>query len=404
MRKIVEVNNIPVIYENVTDVSGLFTMSVFFKRGSMHEPDSINGISHVIEHMAFRKTRDFTSEDISRLSEMYGGYLNAYTSKEVTCFYIKGFRESLKLFTKLLANICFYPKFTEKDLSQEKKIIVDEINSTLDNPEEFLGELAEEKIFEGCSLSNPVSGTVETVKSLTLKTLKDYYKENYTPENCIIAVCGDVELSEVSDYIAEYFPVSAVQMPEKDDYVMSYADFRHDRQFKTGQAYVQLMYPAFPYKDDRRFALGGLSMVLGGLMSSRLFQQVREKRGLCYNIESETVLYKHGGYLNIMFSCAQENQDEVIKLTDDEIKKLIRGGITEDELTMIKNQLKFSYYANFESLESRVQMNFRHIFHYGQLLDGNLILGLVDALSVQSVNSIAEELLGKEYSLCRLLP
>jgi len=403
MRTVLNVNNIPVIYENVSDTSGLFTISVFFKRGSMQEPANLNGISHVIEHMVFRKTRDYSSEDISMLSEMYGGYLNAFTSKEVTSFYIKGFRENLELFIKLLANICFYPEFTKDDLEQEKRIIIDEINSTLDNPEEFLGEMAEENFFEGCSLQNPVSGTIETVKDINITKLKKYYSENYTPENCVIAVCGDVDSDEVAKLISDNFPTSKGEA-DQPVFDVVYNTFKKDEQFKSGQVYAQMMYPAYKYNDDRRFALGGLGMILGGLMSSRLFQVVREKHGLCYNIECESVLYSTGGYLDIMYSSAVENSDKVIELTNQEIQKLLTKGITEDELTMIKNQLKFSYYANFESLDSRVQMNFRHLFHYGQLLDGNFILGLVDSLSIKSVNLIAEDLFTKEYSLCRLLP
>ena len=403
MRTILNINNIPVIYEKVTDTSGLFTISVFFKRGSVNEPDKLNGISHLIEHMAFRKTRDYSSEDISRLSEMYGGYLNAYTSKEITSFYIKGFKANLELFIKLMANISFYPEFTEEDLEQEKRIIVDEINSTLDNPDEFLGEIAEEKFFAGCSLKNPVSGNAETVNSISMDDLKSYYKANFTPENCVIAICGDVESSDVSKYIADHFP-SAEGEGEQQTYDVVYNQFCLDKTFKSEQVYAQLMYPAFKYNDDRRFALGGLGMVLGGLMSSRLFQQVREKHGLCYNIECESILYKNGGYIDIAYSCAPENADKVMELTTAEINKIIEQGITEEELLMIKNQLKFSYFSNFESLDSRVQMNFRHMYHYGQLLDGNLILGLVDSLSVKSVNSITEDLLAKEFSLCRLLP
>lgn len=403
MRTVLNINNIPVIYEKVADTSGLFTISVFFKRGSMQEPDELNGISHLIEHMVFRKTRDYSSEDISRLSEMYGGYLNAFTSKEVTSFYIKGFKENLALFVKLMANICFYPEFTEEDLEQEKRIIIDEINSTLDNPEEYLGEIAEEHFFKGCRLQNPVSGTKETVNDINLDTLKKYYTEHYTAANCVIAVCGDVDSDETMKLIADNFPTAA----EAEDIIWEpavYNTFTYDKQFKSGQVYAQLMYPAFKYSDDRRFALGGLSMILGGLMSSRLFQVVREKHGLCYNIECESVLYSTGGYMDIMYSSAAENSDKVIDLTQKEIDKLLKNGITDDELVMIKNQLKFSYFANFESLDSRVQMNYRHWFHYGQLLDGNFILGLVDSLSIKSVNLIAEDLFTKEYSLCRLLP
>ncbi|ADD68123.1 peptidase M16 domain protein [Denitrovibrio acetiphilus DSM 12809] len=403
MRKVIKANNIPVIYERVSDASGLFTMSVYFKRGSVQEPDALNGISHLIEHMVFRKTRDYTSEDISKLSEMYGGYLNAFTSKEVTCFYIKGFRENLELFIKLLANISFYPEFTQDDFDQEKRIIIDEINSTLDNPEEFLGEISEEKFFAGCSLQNPVSGTVESVNSITIETLQKYYNENYTPENCVIAVCGDVDPDDTIKLISDNFPQSGGEALKVENSIV-YNTFSHDTQFKSEQVYAQMMYPAFQYSDDRRFALGGLGMILGGLMSSRLFQVVREKHGLCYNIECESVLYSNGGYLDISYSCAPENNDNVMKLTGREIDKLLTKGISEEELVMVKNQLKFSYYSNFESLDSRAQMNFRHIFHYGKLLDGNLILGLVDSLSIKSVNLIAEDLFNKEFSLCRLLP
>ncbi|PLX65773.1 MAG: hypothetical protein C0602_13670 [Denitrovibrio sp.] len=404
LRKILKVNNIPVIYEKVSDTSGLFTMSVFFRKGSVHEPTSVNGISHVIEHMAFRQTRDYSSEDISRFSEMYGGYLNAYTSKEITSFYIKGFKENLELFVKLLANICFYPEFTSKDLSQEKNIIAEEINSTLDNPEEYLGELAEEKIFSGSPLQYPVSGTIESVNSLTLKTLTEYYRSNFTPENCVIAVCGDVDPDEVSMRISDNFPSAKAETAPNGEYTVNYNSFQHDKEFKSGQIHAQMMFPAFRYSDERRFALGGLGMILGGLMSSRLFQEVREKRGLCYNIESESILYAKGGYMSILFSCAPEKYDKVIRLCEKEIDKIVSRGITEDELVMIKNQLKFSYFSNFETLESRVQMNFRHLYHYGALLDEKYVLQLVDSLSVKSVNSIAEDLLSKEYSLCRLLP
>jgi len=404
MRKIINVNNIPVIYEKFADTSGLFIMSVLFKRGSVHEPKELNGISHVLEHMCFRQTRDYTSEDISRLSEMYGGYLNAFTSKELTSFYIKGFSANLDLFTKLLANISFYPLFSEKDLEQEKKIIEDEINSTLDNPEEYLGEIAEEELFKGSPLEKTVAGSVDSVKSISLESLKEYYSYNYTPENCVIAICGDVDEGEVCRCISEYFPVSEEYNKSKNGYEVTYSHFNLDRQFKSEQVYAQVMYPAFKYSDERRYALGGASMILGGLMSSRLFQQIREKRGLCYNIESESVLYAGGGYMSINFSCTPENSEEVISLTKSEINKLLTDGITDEELTMIKNQLKYSYFSNFESLDSRVQMNFRHFYHYGELLDEKYILGLVDSLSVESVNSISNDLLNKEFSLCRLLP
>ena len=137
---------------------------------------------------------------------MYGGYLNAYTSKETTAYYIKGFSGNLELFINLMANICFRPVFTQDDFLNEQQIIVDEINSVMDNPEEYLGEAAENDLFDGCSLQHPVSGTVETVQNLTLKDIQEFYDAHYIAENCIIAVCGDVDRDEVLKYIAKYFP------------------------------------------------------------------------------------------------------------------------------------------------------------------------------------------------------
>jgi len=402
LREVIKVGDLPVVYERVTSFPGLFTISVFFKTGSSCEPIELNGVSHFIEHMVFRKTKSFGSEDISRLSEMYGGYMNAYTSKEVTSYYIKGFSDNLELFIKLLGEICFYPEFQQSDFDNEQSIIIEEINSIEDSPEDFLGELAEEKFFEGSSIAYPVSGSVDSVSSLTLDQLKSYYEANYSPENCIVAVCGDVDIDLMVKYIEKYFPKSGGKDFYKPDEVI-YNNFKHDRDYKSGQLHSQIMFPAFPYRDERRFDLGGLTLILGGLMSSRLFQQIREKRGLCYSIEAESVMYKRAGYMNIMYSSAPEKSDEVQRLIFEEIDKL-KSGITEEELVTIKNQLKFSYLSNFENLESRVQMNFRHLFNYGELLTSDYILGLVDSLSHDSVNSIAEDIFSKEFSLCRLVP
>lgn len=404
MREIHKAGNIPVIFENVTSLPGLFTISVFFDTGSANENPQNNGVSHFIEHMAFRGTKDFTSEEISRLSEMYGGYLNAYTSKEVTAYYIKGFSGNLELFVRLMANICFHPVFDKADFEQEKQIITDEINSVNDDPDEFLGEKAEVELFDGCSLSYPVSGTVETVKALKLSELKRFYEENYIPENCIIAVSGDVECAEVIRLFNKYLPSTKENYAGKrPHYVPTYNTVRKDFQFKSGQSYVQLMYPAFACNDDRRYSLSGASMLLGGLMSSRLFQEIREKRGLCYNIETEAVLYKNAGYVNIMYSCAEKNSALVQELVLKEINKLIKKGITDDEMLTIVNQLKFAYVANFETLESRAQMNFRHLYHYGRLLESESIMAEIDALTKKDIHDTAEMILNKEYSVCRLV-
>jgi predicted Zn-dependent peptidase len=404
MREIFKVGNIPVIYENVTSLPGLFTISVFFDTGSSNETAANNGVSHFIEHMAFRGTRDYTNEEISRLSEMYGGYMNAYTSKETTAYYIKGFSGNLELFIKLMANICFFPVFSEEDFIQEKQIIIDEINSVMDNPDEFLGEAAEEQLFKGCSLEYPVSGTVASVEGLEFAELKRFYKDNYTPDNCIIAISGDVDRDAVSKYIEKYFPMSQDNYAGKlNHYTPVYIPKNHDFKFKAGQSYVQLMYPAFEYGNTERYPLSGAIMLLGGLMSSRLFQEIREKRGLCYNIEAEAVHYKNAGYANIMYSCAEKSGDKVLELVFAEIKKLMDKGITDDELTMIKNQLIFSYVSNFETLESRVQMNFRHIYHYGRLLERDEIMGRIEALDKTVVQRAAADIFGRDYSLCRLV-
>ncbi|MGE4317971.1 MAG: M16 family metallopeptidase [Deferribacterales bacterium] len=404
MRELYKIGNIPVIYEKVTSLPGLFTISVFFDTGSSNETAQNNGVSHFIEHMAFRGTKDFTSEEISRLSEMYGGYMNAYTSKETTAYYIKGFSGNLELFIQLMANICFHPRFDKDDFLNEKQIIIDEINSVMDNPEEFLGEAAELELFRGCSLEYPVSGTAETVEALELEDITKFYNTNYIAENCIISVCGDVEKADVVKYITKYFPDTKESIAGvKPHYQPVYNTLSKDFQFKSGQSYVQLLYPAFQYSDPKRYALSGCTMLLGGLMSSRLFQEIREKRGLCYNIEAESVLYKSAGYVNILYSCSDANKDKVQELVIKEINKMIKHGITDDELTMIKNQLKFSYASNFETLESRVQMNFRHIYHYGRLLESDDILHRIDDLDKKQVHDTAETILNKEFSVCRLV-
>ncbi|WP_415238492.1 M16 family metallopeptidase [Seleniivibrio woodruffii] len=404
MREIFNVGNIPVIFERVTSLPGLFTISVFFDTGSSNETKANNGVSHFIEHMAFRGTRDYSSEEISRLSEMYGGYMNAYTSKETTAYYIKGFSGNLELFIKLMANICFYPVFEKEDFEQEKQIIIDEINSIMDNPEEYLGEVAEEELFKGCSLELPVSGTVESVSALEFDELKRFYTENYISDNCVIAVCGDVGREDVLNCVSKYFPSAKDNYAGKFNHcIPAYSVVNRDFSFKSGQSYVQLMYPAFEYGSEERYPLSGGIMLLGGLMSSRLFQEIREKRGLCYNIEAESVLYKCAGYANILYSCAEKSGDKVLELVLSEIRKLVEKGISDDELTTVKNQLIFSYISNFETLESRVQMNFRHIYHYGRLLESDEIMSRIESLDRKSIQETAQKIFGGEYSICRLV-
>lgn len=396
--------NIPILTDISSADSGLVSLSVTFSGGSAVETPKLNGVSHFIEHLVFRGSRKYSSIEISKESERLGGYMNAYTTKEQTTFYINGFADNFPKFMDILLDIVFFPNLTDEDFKHEKKVILTEIASLKDSPEEYLDEEAEGYFFEGNPMSMPISGTEKTVKGFSEAELRRYYKEKYTAGNCIIAVSGGAAAGDVIRALdnsgADLHGAKPVQGVEP------CAGKHFDKTLSLGveQVYAQYMMPACSAVDDERFELSVLNMILGGLMSSRLFQEVREKKGLCYNIETDTSLYRASGVLSVFFSCDRENLAEVEEITRREIKKLAKSGISKSEFELAQNQLLYSFCSGLETSSGRMFSNLRQFFYQEKAVDTDEIIKRIKGMKLENVNAIAEKYYSAEESRCLILP
>jgi predicted Zn-dependent peptidase len=395
---------LPILTDSSIGSNGLVSLSVTFKNGSMSETPAVNGVSHFIEHLVFRGSRKYTQEEISKESERLGGYMNAYTTKEQTTFYINGFSGNFDKFMDILLDIAFFPKLSEADFKHEQKVILTEIASLKDSPEEYLDEEAEGYFFEGHPMAMPISGTEQSVKGFGVESLRTFYNEKYTAGNCIISVAGSATADDV---------VKALDNIGADVYSKATAPFdkecvskRFDKTLSLGveQVYAQYMLPACTASNDERFELSALNMILGGLMSSRLFQEVREKRGLCYNIETDMSLYAMCGALSVFFSCDRENLGAVEEITMNEIKRMAKHGITKAEFELAVNQMLYGFCSGLETSSGRMFSNLRQFFFHGKTVDSDNITKRIKSMTLSGVNSIAEKYYSAEESRCLILP
>lgn len=395
---------IPILTDSSGFANGLVSLSVTFKNGSMSETPAANGVSHFIEHLVFRGSRKYTLEEISKESERLGGYMNAYTTKEQTTFYINGFSGNFDKFMDILLDIAFFPNLSEADFKHEQKVILTEIASLKDSPEEYLDEEAEGYFFEGHPMAMPISGTEKSVKGFGISELRKFYKEKYTAGNCIISIAGSATAEDVINALDK----SGANICSKASAPLTAAcrGRKFDKTLSLGveQVYAEYMMPGCTAADDERFELSALNMILGGLMSSRLFQEVREKRGLCYNIETDMSLYSLCGALSVFFSCDRANLNAVEEITRKEIRKMAKHGITESEFELAVNQMLYGFCSGLETSSGRMFSNLRQFFYHGKTVDSDSITQRIKSMTLGGVNAIAEKYYSAEESRCLILP
>ena len=393
----------PVIIDRTLKDSGLASVSITVKNGSVNEPEELNGVSHFIEHLVFKGTKSYSCEELSGIVEQLGGYINAYTSKEQTSYYIKGFSGSYEKFIDILLELVFFANLTEEDFKSEKRIILSEIATIFDQPDEYLHEETEKLLYKDNPISMPISGTKEHIDRLDLESLKDFYRRTYVPANCIISVSGDVDKERFMQILKEKnlpMPAPAKLSAEEPKFNV----FRRDIEYKSEQAYVNMVFPACRLRDDERFELSALNLILGGLMSSRLFVRIRENLGLCYHIESDIVLYEEAGYFQIAYNCEPQLADTVEKASVAELKKMAEEPMSEAELMCAKNQMKYSLLAGLQTVDSIMFRNLKQLMYFDKILDKDELLLKIDSLRVSDIMNQANRMLNEGYSLCRLFP
>jgi predicted Zn-dependent peptidase len=405
VRKHLLQNGATVLIDEMQDVRS-FSLGFFVGAGSGEEPPGKRGLSHFLEHVLFKRTRRRTTVQIARAIDRLGGDVDAFTTKEYTGFYAHTLDARFAEALDLMGDIVLAPAFESDDIEMERGVILEEIGETNDNPDDLVHEMFVRSFWRTHPLGEPILGTGETVRDIGLGDLYRYYRERYTPDNLIISVAGHVRELEVLDSLEKLFrrrngrgngqrPTSH---PAGKPHSYQHIQVKSRRGLE--QVHVCLGVEGPPQGSGRRFAAHLLDIVLGGGMSSRLFQEVREKRGLVYSIASSLNSYRLGGYETIYAACAPKNLARVLEVTLRELGKLKRDGVRPRELAWAKQNLKGNMILALESTVSRMSSQARQEFYLGRVAPMEEWLAKADAVTSDEVGEEAERLLdGRVLSL-----
>jgi predicted Zn-dependent peptidase len=368
------------------------SVGVWLRNGSRREPAEINGISHFIEHMVFKGTQRRSAEDIAREVDRVGGMLDAFTAKEMVCFNTRVLAEHLPKAFDVLADMVLEPKFAGDDIDREKSVVLEEIRMTQDNPEDLVHELFTQNFWNPHSLGKPILGTPETVSALTQNTLRDWFQDSYAPNNLVITAAGHLTHAQLVDLVSERFShlspstKNGEQPPPKP---APHITLRTKHELE--QVHICIGVPALPLTDRRRFAVSVLNNVLGGGMSSRLFQNIRERLGLAYAIFSEMNSYRDAGMLSVYAGTSLETAGKLIHCVLDEFRQLKDEPLGDEELQRAKDHLKGATLLALEGTGSRMNSLARYHMYFNRHFTAQELIAMLESVTAEEVQQIARE-------------
>jgi predicted Zn-dependent peptidase len=384
-------NGLRLLTESMPHVRSV-TIGVWLTRGSRHESDARSGIAHFVEHMLFKGTDSRSAEDIAQSIDSIGGQLDAFTAKEYASYYIKVLDEHLPLAVDLLADIVLRPAFAADEIEREKKVILEEIKMVEDTPDDLVHELFTQYFWENHPLGRPILGSKETVEALTQDALREYFGGAYVGSNIIVSAAGNIEHAQVRELVERAFASIAPTGEPLDGTPPAVVPQVVTRTKELEQSHVCLGTTCYPQKHDDRYVSYILNTVLGGSMSSRLFQNVREKRGLAYSVFSGISAYRDAGNLTIYAGCANDAVEEVVDLCVAELRGLKQAQVSGAELRRAKDHLKGSLMLSLENTASRMSHLARQEIYFERHFSLDETLAGVEAVSADDIVRVAHEL------------
>jgi predicted Zn-dependent peptidase len=388
------------------------SLGVWVGIGSRDETPAMSGASHFLEHLLFKGTHKRTAMQISAEIEAVGGETNAFTTKEYTCYYARVLDADLPLAMDVLCDAVADSLLEPPDVETERGVILEEIAMHEDEPGDEVHDVFTEAIFGDHPLGRLISGTEESITPMTRSQIHSFYRRRYTPPNIVITAAGNLQHAAVVRLVRKALAGSAL-----DSGTAVPADLRPGtkrvrtqkphtvvRNRDTEQAHVVVGGVGIGRSDDRRFALGVLNNVLGGGMSSRLFQEIREKRGLAYSVYSYSSQYADAGLIGVYAGCAPGKVEEVLDLIRSELDRVAATGITSEEIARGKGMVKGSYVLGLEDTGSRMSRIAKSELLYGELMSVDDLLARVDAVTADEVNAVAADLLAQRMSLAVVGP
>ncbi|RCX13873.1 putative Zn-dependent peptidase [Anaerobacterium chartisolvens] len=391
-RKLTLENGVRVVCEKIDHVRSV-SVGIWVGTGSRNESRENNGISHFIEHMLFKGTQRRSAKDIAESIDNIGGQLNAFTGKECTCYYTKTLDTHFEFALDVLSDMFFNSKFDKRDIDVERKVILEEIGMYEDSPEELVHDILSESVWEGNPLGYPILGVEQCLNGINEDSIRKYMLLNYTPSNVVISVAGNFDDDKLPDTINRYFGGWKSDVSKRAGYEkVQFINSVKSREKKTEQIHICMGFEGIEHGNDSLYTLLAINNILGGGMSSRLFQRIREEKGLVYSIYSYPSSYQKAGLFTIYAGMNPKHISKVIPLISEEISRLKKAGISEEELIKSKEQLKGNYILGLESTSSRMNSIGKAELMLGSINSPEEVLAKIDRVSMEDMWEVVERI------------
>jgi len=383
-------NGLAILTEHMPGLRSI-SIGIWVRRGSRHEARHLNGISHFIEHALFKGTVRRSARDIAVESDRLGGHFDAYTTHELTGFALKIVDSELTKAFDLLSDLVTNPRFAEDDLTREQKVIIEEMKMIEDTPEELLSELFNSAYFPGHSLGRPIEGTAQTVSSFNRAATSQFHAENYSPRNLVVAAAGNIEHQRLVELAANIFADQSVppEETESKELPAAAAPILIERKSELEQAHLIIAAPWPSAISDDRYAASMLGTIIGGSTSSRLWQSIREERGLAYSIGAGGSTFSDVGMFTIFAGASPGQIDQIVDLSLAELRRTVREPVLEEELVLAKQQATSSILLGLESSSARVGALARQEIIHGRRISPDEIIRRIAAVTVEDLQRVA---------------
>jgi predicted Zn-dependent peptidase len=388
-------NGIRVVTETMPHVRSV-AVGIWVETGSRMEPEPLGGISHLIEHLVFKGTASRSAEDIARAIDSVGGQMDAFTAKEHTCFYVSVLDEHLPLAVGLLTDILRHPLFAAADIEKEKAVVLQEIKMVEDTPDDLIHDLFAEQIWADHPLGRPILGRWDVVKQFDRDTVLRYFQREYTPGRIVVAVAGNAEHEQVADLFAAGFDGWGEPTEPHRVAPPVIRPGVHTVRKTLEQVHLLVGLPGVADLAPERYALYLLNDIVGGSMSSRLFQEVRERQALVYSVHSGQQAYRDAGLFYVYAGTDPANLSKVLHALVKEIRTLKKDGITADELGRAKEHLKGSLMISLESTSSRMNRLASHEMRFGSFMSMDEMLAAIERVPMEEVDALVHRVLDEE--------
>lgn len=404
IQKTVLENGLTVISEYIPTVRSI-SIGAWVKVGSRYEDASVNGVAHLLEHMVFKGTKKRSALKIAQALEDLGGALNAYTSKELTVYYTHSLDSHLSISINVLADLLFNPMLRDRDLAKEKQVVYEEISSVKDTPDEYLVDIFQEKLFPGQAIGFPILGTNDSVANISRESLVEFWEDYYCANNIIFCAAGNIKHDKLVQLAARQFNIKRMHQPVELKKPVAAQQIDLVMKEPVNQMHICAGIEGVSYLSDDRYQLIALNTYLGGGMSSRLFQVIREKHGLAYSVYSFIDFFKDTGIFSFYIGADKKNHKRAVNLLFQEIDKVTQRPISAHTVHKTREQLKGSFLLGLESTYRRMSRLAKNEIYYGRQIPLDEMIERIDAINPESLLNTAQKIFVQDkFNIVCLLP